>query len=87
MATSADQQRFTRAVPATPATDVPGIDGRMRIMLQPIAAPSILGLFGFAGATFMVAAHLAGWYGTTQSGQYLFPFAIRTRSRSLGFSR
>jgi uncharacterized protein len=46
-----------------------------RIFLQPIAAPSILGLFGFAGATFIVAAHLANWYGTTTSPEYLFPFA------------
>jgi succinate-acetate transporter protein len=46
-----------------------------RVMLQPIAAPSILGLFGFAGATFIVAAHLAGWYGTSESPAYLFPFA------------
>jgi len=75
MATSADQQRFTPAGTATPASHPLGIDARTRIMLQPIAAPSILGLFAFAGATFMVAAHLAGWYGTTNSGQYLFPFA------------
>jgi succinate-acetate transporter protein len=46
-----------------------------RVFLQPIAAPSILGLFGFAGATFMVAANMAGWYGTTRSGMFLFPFA------------
>src|SRR5690242_19670527 len=46
-----------------------------RVMLQPIAAPSILGLFGFAGATFIVAANMAGWYGTTRSALYLFPFA------------
>jgi uncharacterized protein len=46
-----------------------------RIFLQPIAAPSILGLYGFAGATFMVAAYLAGWYGSPSSGHYLFPFA------------
>jgi uncharacterized protein len=46
-----------------------------RVFLQPIAAPSILGLFGFAGATFIVAAHLAGWYGSTTSPEYLFPFA------------
>jgi succinate-acetate transporter protein len=46
-----------------------------RGFLQPIAAPSILGLFRFAGATSMVAAHMAGWYGSTQSGTYLFPFA------------
>lgn len=46
-----------------------------RVFLQPIAAPSILGLFGFAAATFMVAAHLARWYGSTVTPQYLFPFA------------
>src|SRR5579875_1602486 len=46
-----------------------------RVFLQPIAAPSVLGLFGFAAATFMVATNLAGWYGTTHSGVYLFPFA------------
>ncbi len=45
------------------------------MFLQPIAAPSILGLFGFAGATFTVAAHLAGWYGGPTSGEFLFPFA------------
>src|SRR5213595_1018590 len=48
---------------------------RSRVVLQPIAPPSILGLFGFAGATFIVAAHLAGWYGTSTSPQYMFPFA------------
>ena len=47
-----------------------------RVFLQPIAAPSILGLFGFAGATFAVAANMAGWYGTTASTQYLAPFAL-----------
>ena len=46
-----------------------------RVFLQPIAAPSILGLFGFAAATFMVAAHLAGWYGNDRSAVFLFPFA------------
>ena len=35
----------------------------------------ILGLFGFAGATFIVAARLAGWYGSTNSGAFLFPLA------------
>src|SRR5437870_12983800 len=46
-----------------------------RVFLQPIAAPSILGLFGFAGATFMVAAHLAGWYGGSITEELLAPFA------------
>ena len=31
-----------------------------RVFLQPIAAPSIIGLFGFAVATFIVTAHLVG---------------------------
>ena len=52
-----------------------GNDVAARVFLQPIAPPSILGLFGFAGATFMVAANLAGWYRTTKSGGYLWPFA------------
>jgi uncharacterized protein len=46
-----------------------------RVFLQPIAAPSILGLFGFAGATFMVAAYLAHWYGDATSLDYIWPFA------------
>jgi succinate-acetate transporter protein len=45
-----------------------------RIYLQPIAAPSILGLFSFAAATFMVGAHMAGWYGGPNAPIYLFPF-------------
>ena len=46
-----------------------------QVFLQPIAIPSILGLFGFAGATFMVAAHLAGWYGGSSTEELLAPFA------------
>jgi succinate-acetate transporter protein len=46
-----------------------------RIYLQPVAAPSILGLYGFAGATFMVSAHFAGWFGTPHTSLYLAPFA------------
>ena len=48
---------------------------RPRVFLQPIAAPSILGLAGFAGATFVVASNLAGWWGTPTSGLTLAPFA------------
>src|SRR5205085_10992835 len=48
-----------------------------RVFLQPLAAPSVLGLYGFAGATFIVAANLAGWYGNhTTSPLYLAPFAL-----------
>src|SRR5436305_7787945 len=48
---------------------------RPRVVLSPIAAPSVLGLFGFAGATFVVAANMAGWYGSASTPGYLFPFA------------
>jgi len=48
---------------------------RTRVVLSPIAAPSILGLFGFAGATMMVGAWQAGWYGDANTGLLLFPFA------------
>lgn len=46
-----------------------------RVFLQPIAAPSILGLYGFAAATFMVTAHMVGWYGSANSPLLIFPFA------------
>jgi uncharacterized protein len=46
-----------------------------QISLQPVAAPSILGLFGFAAATFVVATNLAGWYGDPTTQRFLFPFA------------
>ncbi len=46
-----------------------------RTVLQPIAAPSILGLYGFAGSTFIVAANLAHWYGTPETPLFLFQFA------------
>ena len=53
----------------------PGDHVDTRVSLTPIAAPSILGLFGFAGATLVVAGHTAGWYGNDQSPLFLFPFA------------
>jgi uncharacterized protein len=49
---------------------------RPRVFLQPVAAPSVLGLFGFAVATFMVAANIAGWYGNAKTPLYLWPFAL-----------
>lgn len=60
--------------------DVRGFESwsaRSRLVLTPIAAPSILGLFGFAGATFMVASNLAGWWGDALfSPMVLAPFAL-----------
>lgn len=51
-------------------------NGPARVFLQPIAAPSILGLYGFAGATFIVAASMAHWFGDVQSNLTLMPFAV-----------
>jgi hypothetical protein len=46
-----------------------------RVILQPIAAPSILGLYGLAGATFMVAAHMVHWVGSSHTVLLMVPFA------------
>lgn len=53
-----------------------GWRSRSRIVLQPIAAPSILGLFGFAVATMMVGAWQAGWYGSPATPGTLWPLAL-----------
>lgn len=58
------------------AENVTNWRGQTRVVLQPLAAPSILGLFGFAGATFMVGANITGQVGGSTSQQLLFPFAM-----------
>lgn len=55
--------------------DVPRTDAQPRVFLQPIAAPSILGLYGLAGATFMVAAEMVHWFGSSETALLLVPFA------------
>jgi uncharacterized protein len=40
------------------------------------ALPSILGMYAFAAATFIVAAHMAHWYGNLQSAIVLFPLVL-----------
>lgn len=49
---------------------------RTRVFLQPIAAPSVMGLFGFAVATMMVGAWQAGWYGGPSTPELLWPFTL-----------
>lgn len=64
--------------PVTPIRESAGTvheQPNTQISLQPIAAPSILGLYGFAGATFMVAANMAHWFGGPNSNMVLWPFA------------
>ncbi len=46
------------------------------VTMPPIARPHVLGLFAFAGAMFMIATPLAGWYHATAAGNILIaPFA------------
>jgi succinate-acetate transporter protein len=47
-----------------------------RLPLSGAALPSILGMYAFAGATFIVAAHMAHWYGNAQSAMVLFPLVL-----------
>ena len=74
-----DQRRERASAGVALAPDTDGWYGdfaRPRVFLQPIAAPSVLGFFGFAGATFIVAANLAAWYGNVATPGYLAPFAL-----------
>ncbi len=49
---------------------------RSRIVLSPIAPPSVLGLFGFFTATIMMGTNLAGWWGNDLSTLSFFPLAL-----------
>ena len=51
-----------------------GAGTEAKVFLQPIAAPSILGLLAFAGATFILAAWFAGWFGRAVTPYYIAPF-------------
>src|SRR5918911_1003392 len=66
-----------RQIATAGVQDAPADGVAARVFLQPIAAPSVLGLFGFGVATFMVAANVAGWYGDhTHTPLVLGPFAL-----------
>jgi len=60
------------------AEDHEGWVSRSRVVLTPIAAPSILGLFGFFIATLMVGAWLGGWFGPASATATLWPFVLFT---------
>lgn len=59
-----------------PLESYEGWSARSRIVLTPVAAPSILGLFGFFTATVMVGTNLAGWWGSQASQLSIWPFAL-----------
>jgi hypothetical protein len=58
------------------AEDIEGWRSRTRVVLTPIAAPSIMGLFGFMIATLMLGAFQAGWYGDVTTPLVIWPFAL-----------
>jgi hypothetical protein len=58
------------------AEDHEGWVARSRVMLTPIAAPSIMGLSGFAMVTVMLGAYQAGWYGSAATPQVIWPLAL-----------
>jgi hypothetical protein len=58
------------------AEDHDGWVSRSRVFLTPIAAPSIMGLFGFMIATLMLGAWQAGWYGSAATPLLIWPFAM-----------
>ena len=58
------------------AEDHEGWLSRTRVFLTPIAAPSIMGLFGFMIATLMLGAWQAGWYGNAATPLIIWPFAL-----------
>jgi succinate-acetate transporter protein len=49
---------------------------RTRVFLMPMAAPSIMGLFGFMIGTVMLGAWQAGWYGDAKTPLTIWPFAL-----------
>ncbi|MGH3207440.1 MAG: acetate uptake transporter family protein [Trebonia sp.] len=58
------------------AEDHEGWVARSRVMLTPIATPSIMGLFGFMIGTVMLGAYQAGWYGSAATPLIIWPFAM-----------
>jgi hypothetical protein len=72
-----DDMTTTPTTPVRPDREQTFWPEHTTISLQPVAPPSILGLYGFAAATFIVAANLVGWYGnSTTTPMVLFPLAL-----------
>jgi uncharacterized protein len=70
------QTRLRSAEELAVAEDREAWLGRTRVVLMPMAAPSIMGLFGFMIGTVMLGAWQAGWYGTPSTPLIIWPFAL-----------
>lgn len=51
-------------------------DPKVSVYLEPIAAPVVLGLAGFAGSTWIVSMWLAKWWGDVYSESTWFPLTL-----------
>lgn len=51
-------------------------EGRTRVVLSPIAGPSILGLFALMGGLLVLFANMANWYGSNSSPGLFWPFVL-----------
>jgi uncharacterized protein len=49
---------------------------RSRVFLMPMAAPSIMGLFGSIIGTVVLGSWQAGWYGDAKTPLIIWPFAL-----------
>src|SRR5262245_55906490 len=58
------------------AEDHEGWVSRSRVVLTPIVAPSIIGLFGCFCATCRVGAWMGGWFGPASATATLWPFVL-----------
>jgi hypothetical protein len=67
MATVAQRTRTVRAQQRPPEA---------RVLLQPIAAPSVLGYFALASALMIYGSWFAGWWGGPASPESFFPFIL-----------
>ncbi|ELR21956.1 uncharacterized protein ACA1_046860 [Acanthamoeba castellanii str. Neff] len=54
----------------------PELHAETRIVISPIAAPSIMGLFGYGSAAMVTGSWLAGWWGDASSPFYFAPFVL-----------
>jgi succinate-acetate transporter protein len=49
---------------------------RTRVVVSPVAAPAVLGMFAFMAAALTIGGYMAGWYGARGDARYLAPFVL-----------
>jgi len=67
---------MTSSIVSMPKSQVEEGSMGIRASLDPVVSPSILGMFAFSAAAFLIGAHMAHWYGSAQSALVLFPLVL-----------